>query len=60
MVNCVFNLNLEYNLIEQMAKTNSFDMVSNIGGTIGLFTGFSFLSIVEMIEILMKIIYVFI
>ena len=46
---------LEYTLIEESQKTTWIDLISNIGGTLGLFTGFSFLSVVEFFEIIFEI-----
>ena len=51
---------LQYALIKQIPKTKIFDLVSNIGGTLGLFSGVSFLSFVEIIEIFLGILYFFI
>ncbi len=47
---------LEYTLINQIAKMNSFDLVSSVGGTLGLFIGFSFFTLVEIIEIISELI----
>jgi hypothetical protein len=46
---------LEYILIDQIAKMNQFDLVSSVGGTLGLFLGFSFFTLVEIIEILFEL-----
>ena len=42
---------LEYTLINQIAKMNEFDLVSTVGGILGLFIGLSFFTLVEIIEI---------
>ena len=34
------------------------DLISNIGGNLGLFIGISFLSFAELIELLVEIIYI--
>jgi hypothetical protein len=46
---------LQYTLVEESQKTTWLDLISNIGGTLGLFTGFSFLSLVEVLEIVFEI-----
>jgi len=43
-----------------MAKTEFFDLVSNIGGTFGLFLGLSFFTFVEIIEIIFELLNEFI
>ena len=43
--------NLKYTLISQQAKMNTDDLISNIGGTISLFIGISFISLFEIFEI---------
>jgi len=47
---------LEYTVIDQIAQMNEFDLISNIGGNLGLFIGISFLSFAELIELLVEII----
>jgi hypothetical protein len=46
---------LQYTLVEESQKTTWLDLLSNVGGTLGLFTGFSFLSLVELLEIIFEI-----
>ena len=46
---------LAYTLVEESQKTTWLDLLSNVGGTLGLFTGFSFLSVVEFFEIIFEI-----
>lgn len=48
---------LKYTIIKQIPKTEWFDLVSNIGGTLGLCLGFSFLSLVELLELIYLCIY---
>jgi hypothetical protein len=45
---------LKYTLISQQekAKIESINLIANIGGTIGLFLGFSFISLLEVFEVL--------
>lgn len=50
--------NLEYTLVSQHPKTELIDLISNVGGLLGLFTGFTFLSIADIIEIFMEIIFI--
>jgi hypothetical protein len=48
-----------YDLITQIPKMQAFDLVSSVGGTLSLFVGISFLTFVELIEIIMEIIIVY-
>lgn len=52
----VYYEELKYTVIKENPKTETFNLASGIGGTLGLFLGISFLSFVEIIETL----YVFI
>jgi hypothetical protein len=52
----VFYESLQYTVIDQMAQMNVFDLISNIGGNLGLFIGISFLSFAELIELFVEII----
>jgi hypothetical protein len=56
----VYYPKLEYISVEQMAKTEFFDLVSNIGGIFGLFLGLSFFTFVEIIEIIFELLNEFI
>jgi len=49
---------LKYTLIKQHPKIELFGLISNIGGTLGLFLGFSFISILEIIEVLAELVYI--
>lgn len=49
---------LQYTLIEDYVKTTPEDLLSSVGGTLGLFIGVSFLSTVEFIEIFVNILFV--
>ena len=44
--------------ISQTAKFELFDLISNIGGLLGLFTGFSFLSCSELLELILEIVFI--
>ena len=49
---------LDYTLIDQMPKMNMLDLISNIGGNLGLFIGVSFLSFAEIIELIIEIFFI--
>ena len=51
----IYYRTLEYELIAEVAKSTWLDLISSIGGQIGLFIGGSLLSIFEVIEILFEI-----
>ena len=46
-----------YDIITKDLKTNIFDKFSHFGGTAGLFTGFSYISIFEFIIFIFKLFY---
>ncbi len=50
----VYYSDLQYTEIEELAKVNLSDLISNFGGTLGLFIGMSFLSFVEIFEIIIE------
>jgi hypothetical protein len=52
----VYYESLQYTVIDQIAQMNVFDLISNIGGNLGLFIGISFLSFAELIELFVEII----
>ncbi len=54
----VYYKDLKYTFISQQPKVELFDLISNIGGILGLFLGVSFLSCVEFFEIIFEVIYV--
>ena len=54
----IYYEDLSYRLIDQKAKTVLGDLVSNIGGLLGLFIGASFLSFAEFFEMLLEIIFI--
>ena len=51
----LFYKELKYRRINQKPKIETFKLISDIGNIFGLFLGISFLSIVEIIEILFEI-----
>ena len=50
---------LQYTLITQQPKMQLFDLVSGMGGTLGLFIGVSFVNLFEIAEIFIEISYIF-
>ena len=50
----VFYDDLRYTKISQTSKMNLVDLMSNIGGTLGLYLGMSFLSFVEIFEAIIQ------
>ncbi len=57
--NSVARLSIFYNelketVITENVKTKTFDLISQIGGTLGLFLGLSFLSLFEFLELLVQ------
>jgi hypothetical protein len=55
----VFYEDLKYTLISQQPKMQFIDLISNIGGSLGLFVGISFISFLELFEILVEIIFIY-
>ncbi len=45
----------KYTLISEKPETESFKFISDIGGILGLFLGISFLSLIEIFEIIYEI-----
>ena len=45
---------MKYISIEEIEKTSFLDLVSGIGGTLGLFIGMSFLSFFELFDVLIE------
>ena len=55
----VYFSNLKYTLITQQPKYEIFDLISSIGGILGLFLGISFISFLEIFEVFIEFIYVY-
>jgi acid-sensing ion channel 2 len=55
----IFYDELQETIISEKIKTQSFDLVSNMGGTLGLFLGLSFLSLIEIFEILFQVLFIY-
>lgn len=51
----VFYDELSFTQVTDSASVEIFDLLSNVGGNLGLFLGISFLSFVELVEILVEI-----
>ena len=49
---------LSYTAVSQIAKTKALEFFSNIGGIIGLFVGVTFLSLIEILEVIVGIIFI--
>lgn len=56
----IYYQTLNYILIEQDKKMTLFDLISNIGGLLGLFCEISFLSIVELIDLVTAVLLIWI
>lgn len=55
----VYYEELSYNNFIELEKTTVTDLISSIGGTMGLFLGVSFLSFVEILDLLIQIVFAF-
>lgn len=44
--------------ITQIPKMNRFSLISSIGGSLGLFVGISFLSLIEILEFVIEVLYI--
>jgi hypothetical protein len=54
----IFYDKMEETVIEESVKTELSDLISNLGGTLGLFLGLSFLSLIEFVEALLQALFV--
>jgi hypothetical protein len=54
----VYYDDLKYTLIKQQPKIELFGLISNVGGTLGLFLSFSFISLLELFEVLAELVYI--
>ena len=54
----IYYAELSYTKISESPQTSIIDLFSNIGGTMGLYVGVSFLSFVEIVEALLEIIFI--
>jgi len=53
----VYYEGLEYTLIKQQPRTELFSLISNLGGILGLFLGFSFISVLEIFEVVAELLF---
>jgi len=54
----IFYKSLKYTSLTQYPKMVDFDLISNIGGILGLFIGCSFASFFEVFEIVIEVIFI--
>ena len=54
----IFYKSLDYTQITQFPKTVPIELFSNLGGLIGIFLGFSIFSFIEIVEILLRIVWI--
>ena len=54
----VFYPSMQYTEITQTPKTSLIDLISNLGGSIGIFLGFSIFSLIEIVEIFIRMLYI--
>jgi hypothetical protein len=54
----VYFANLKYTKIEQTPKTSIIELISNLGGALGIFLGFSVFSLIEFVEVIAQVIIV--
>jgi len=47
---------MKYTEIRQTPKTNVIDLISNLGGALGIFLGISVFSLIEVVEVVVKVI----
>ena len=52
----IFYVDMKYTVIEELEKMGLVDVVSGVGGTLGLFLGMSFMSFFEIIDVIIEII----
>ena len=56
---CIYYRSLYFNIITQQPKMQIFDVISTVGCILGLFVGMSFVSVFELIEIFLEVVFVF-
>jgi len=54
----VYYNHLKYTLVTQDPKTETFNFISYIGGILGLFLGISFLSFIEIFEMVLEVVFI--
>ena len=53
----VFYRDLGYQQLEELENMSLLDLISGFGGTLGLFLGMSFLSFIEILDVVLQIIF---
>ena len=53
----VFYTSKEYTEIREIPKISTMDLVSNLGGVVGIFLGLSIFTLIEIIELILSIIF---
>ncbi len=53
----VYYSDLKYTIMKQIPKMSLIDLISNLGGLLGLFVGISFLTFIEIIQICLEMIF---
>lgn len=56
----VYFTDMKYTSIEELEKMSFVDLVSAVGGTLGLFIGMSFLSFFEILDVIIEIVFILI
>lgn len=54
----VYYDDLSYTQIDESPKTEMVDLISNIGGTLGLFIGVNFFNFIEIVELFLQILFI--
>jgi len=52
----VYFANSKYTKLEQTPKTSVIELISNLGGALGIFLGFSVFSLIEIVEVIAQVI----
>ena len=52
----IYFSSMKYTEIRQTPKMNIIDLKSNLGGALGIFLGFSVFSLIEILEVIVKVI----
>lgn len=54
----VFYDTMSYSIIQESPSLTSDTLIANIGGNLGLFTGASMLSVIELVELILAVIFI--
>jgi hypothetical protein len=54
----IYYPSMGYISLTEYPKTSVIDLLSSIGGTLGLYIGISFLSLIECVEILLEVVFI--